>query len=438
MKVEKRYLSMPLTAQLEITDFCNHRCIHCYNLDSKIENRPIRKVSDKTVIACAQKLIDNGIFAVIVTGGEPLIKRELTKKVITLFRENNIRVSLNSNITLFDDDFITFLKQVKVGVLTSCPSAIPTSFEKLVGIDNYAKFEENIKKLVAMDVRCTVNMVVTKENLCEIRATAERMKQLGCRSFAVTPMGLNMDYPRLDLLLNIKEVQSVIADLLWAEETFGLKVDVLEALPKCVFSEKILSEKHSFLNRKCQAGRTAIAVSCNGDVRPCAHNSTSYGNILQEDLKTVWANMKDWRSSQYVPQECMECTWLNRCNGGCRTSAKTISNEWNGKDMWATTPLQILPPVDNKSISFLSETQFQVNHEYRYRREYDDSVVVYNMSDDIYFMVNNAFYDFIHTFKAYEKLSYNDLQKEYNISIGDKKFHDIILFLVQRKILKIV
>ncbi len=25
MQIEKKYLSIPLTAQLEITDFCNHR-----------------------------------------------------------------------------------------------------------------------------------------------------------------------------------------------------------------------------------------------------------------------------------------------------------------------------------------------------------------------------------------------------------------------------
>ncbi|MBR3551712.1 MAG: radical SAM protein, partial [Bacteroidales bacterium] len=133
MKVEKRYLSLPLTAQLEITDFCNHRCIHCYNLDSAIENRPMRKVSDETVLACAQKLIDNQVFGVIVTGGEPLLKKELTKKVILLLKENRTRVSLNSNLTLADDDFIQFLKEQKVGVLTSCPSGDADSFSRLVG-----------------------------------------------------------------------------------------------------------------------------------------------------------------------------------------------------------------------------------------------------------------------------------------------------------------
>ena len=84
MKIEKRYLSLPLTAQLEVTDFCNHRCIHCYNLDSEIKNRPMRQVGDETVLKCAQTLIDNKIFGVIVTGGEPLIKKELTKQVISL------------------------------------------------------------------------------------------------------------------------------------------------------------------------------------------------------------------------------------------------------------------------------------------------------------------------------------------------------------------
>ena len=192
MKIEKKYLSSPLTAQLEITDFCNHRCIHCYNLDSKIENRPDRKIKDEMVIDCAQKLIDCQIFNVVITGGEPLINKELTKKVIMLFRENNINVSLNSNLTLLDDDFITFLKQAKIHVLTSCPSANPVSYEKMTGIDNYTIFETNVKKLLLEDIRVIVNMVITKDNFCEIRTTAEKMKELGCKSFTATPMGLNI------------------------------------------------------------------------------------------------------------------------------------------------------------------------------------------------------------------------------------------------------
>ncbi len=438
MHIEKKYLSLPLAAQLEITDFCNHKCIHCYNLDSNVENRPARKVSDETVIACAQKLIDNKIFTVVITGGEPLIKKDLTKDVITRLCANNIKVSLNSNITLFDDEFIEFLKQSKVGVLTSCPSAIPSSFGKLTGTDNYVAFENNLKKLVNAGIRFTVNMVVTKDNLNEIRSTAERLKQLGCRSFAATPMGLNVDYPRFDLLLTTNEVQKVIADLLWAEEILGLKVDVLEALPKCLFSDKILSEKHAFLNRKCQAGRTGIAVSCSGDVRPCAHNPTTYGNILQEDIKSVWAKMSDWRSSQYVPEDCKECTWVNRCNGGCRTSAKTIHGEWSSKDMWATKPIKTMPPKQNNPILLSTDTKLKINHDFLHRQEDENAVLVYNTNNDIYFMISQAYHDFIVELQKYDVITYNELLQKYETNVEDKHFRDVVSFLVQKNMLKIV
>lgn len=433
MLTEKRYLSLPLTAQLEVTDFCNHRCIHCYNLDSEIKNRPVRKVDDETVLACAQKLIDNQIFSVIVTGGEPLLKKELTKKVIRLLKANNTRVSLNTNLTLADDDFISFLKEQNVGVLTSCPSGVAGSFAKLVGIDNYSVFEANITKLVAAGVRFTVNMVVTKDNLQEVRITAEKMKALGCKSFAATPMGLNVEYPRLDLLLSVDEVRAVIADLLWIEETLKMRVDVLEALPKCVFPDEVLKGKHAFLNRKCQAGRTVIAVSCDGDVRPCAHNPNSYGNLLEEDLRDIWQRMSDWRSMQYIPEECKDCAWLNRCNGGCRTSAKVFNGGWDTKDMWCTGKVTTpLPSQKKQPMDLNPEARLKMTENIRIRPEGEDAYLIYNKEDDVYFMVNGVFYDFIRMLQEKKEFRYGelcDMQKP-------EQVYNACSFLLNKKVLK--
>ena len=432
-------MSLPLTAQLEVTDFCNHRCIHCYNLDSEIKNRPMRQVDDETVLKCVQKLVDNKIFSVIVTGGEPLINKELTKKVIRLLKGNKTRVSLNSNLTLADDDFIHFLKEQKVGVLTSCPSGETDSFSRLTGTDNYSLFETNIKKLVSVGVRFTVNMVVTKENLHEIRQTAENMKALGCKSFAATPMGLNVEYPRLDLLLSVEEVRQVISELLWIEKELDMKVDILEALPKCVFPESVLMEKHAFLNRKCQAGRTVIAVSCNGDVRPCAHNPYSYGNILKEDLRDIWQKMSDWRSALYVPQECMDCTWLNHCNGGCRTSAKVFNGGWNKKDMWCTGRLAF--PATNcssESIELKSDIKLQFATDIIARKEDEDAYVIYNVTDDVFFMVNQAYYDFIMGLKKRSLFTIGELCETLQLSPDNTNIIDTIKFLIKKKVLKIM
>ena len=440
MKIKQKYLSLPLTAQLEVTDYCNHRCIHCYNLDSDIANRPLRKVGDDMVLACAQKLIDNKIFSVIVTGGEPLIKKELTKKVIRLLKNNSVRVALNSNLTLADDDFIAFLKEQQVGVLTSCPSGEESSFAKLVGIDNYKIFESKIKKLVDAGVRFTVNMVVTKENLHEVRITAEKMKSLGCKSFAATPMGLNVDYPRLDLLLSVEDVRNVISDLLWIEENLKMKVDILEALPKCVFPEKILSTKHSFLNRKCQAGRTVIAVSCVGDVRPCAHNPNSYGNLLHEELRDIWNKMSTWRSMEYIPEECKDCTWLNRCNGGCRTSAKVYNGDWNKKDMWCTGKLSSTPPVPHSKHNFTltQETRLQLAQNLLIRKEDEDAYLIYNMSADVFFMVNHTFYEFIVSLQKLPKITLETIYSLDCLNQEESAVKDAVSYLIKKKVLKLL
>lgn len=440
MKIEQKYLSLPLTAQLEITDFCNHRCIHCYNLDSDISNRPLRKVSDDTVLACAKKLIDNKIYSVIVTGGEPLIKKELTKKVIRLLKDNSIRVALNSNLTLADDDFIKFLQEQQVGVLTSCPSGAESSFAKLVGINNYKIFETKIKKLVEAGVRFTVNMVVTKENLHEIRLTAERMKFLGCKSFAATPMGLNVDYPRLDLLLSVEDVQKVISDLIWIENNLNIKVDILEALPKCVFPQSILTEKHSFLNRKCQAGRTVIAVSCMGDVRPCAHNPTIYGNLFDEELNEIWMKMSAWRSMKYIPEECQGCAWLNRCNGGCRTSAKVFNGDWDKKDMWCTGKLSLTPPVrqNRQNLNLTLDTKLQLAKKIYIRKEDDDAYLIYNMSDDIFFMVNHSFYELIVSIQKLSNVTFGDICKIEGFIQEECAMKDAVSYLINRKVLKLI
>lgn len=435
MRVVKQYLSLPLSAQIEVTDFCNHRCIHCYNLDSELKNRPSRIVDDDIVLACVQKLIDNSIFSVIITGGEPLIKKDLTKKIICLLKENNTRVSLNSNLTLADDEFIGFLKEQKVSVVTSCPSGLASSFSKLVGVDNYSVFEDNLKKLVSADVHFTVNMVVTKENLHEIRTTAEKMSALGCKSFAATPMGLNVEYPRLDLLLNIDEVRAVITELLWIEDNLKMNVDILEALPKCVFPTEVLHSRHSFLNRRCQAGRTTIAVSCNGDVRPCAHNPYSYGNILKENLRDIWDNMSAWRSMQYVPEECKDCVWLSHCNGGCRTSAKVFNGGWDKKDMWCDgRPSISVPKFKQSEIVLNKETILSVAENIRTRQESEDAFVIYNEDDDVYFMVNQGFFEFIKYIQDKKEITIGDIDYPQN-NIGT--IIDMCTFLVNKKLLTI-
>lgn len=437
MRIEKTSLRKPLTAQLEITDQCNHLCEHCYNLDSDVTNRPHRKVDDETVLRCADALIRNEIFSVVVSGGEPLIKKGLTKKVITRFIENNIDVHLNSNIVLIDDDFIDFIAKNNITLLTSCPSSNSESFRKITGQDNYIRFEYNLKKLLSAGIRVAVNMVVTKTNKHEICKTAKDLISLGVRAFAATPMGLNVDYPRKDLLLDISEITEVVDTLVSIHKEFNIHVDIMEALPKCIFSKEVLESDFAFLKRRCQAGRNVISVSCNGDVRPCAHNNDVYGNILQDSIEVIWEKMRKWRENKFVPNKCLGCGYVDRCLGGCRTSAYAYNGEWDAPDFWSRSPLDTLPKKCVDKIHIKESDTYSVNTNIVFRKDGDDLYVVYNKKDDCYLMVNESLFSLIELLLAEGTSTFGSLMSCLNVSESSKSFQDTMNWLIKNRILLI-
>ena len=193
MNFKIKQLSAPIMAHLELTNQCNHRCIHCYKLSSDIINRPIDNTDDELIFSNAQKLIDGGILQIIITGGEPLMKGGLVKRIILLAKEHDVIVSLNTNLTLLDNDMVEFLKETKTRILVSCPSSIRYSYEAITQTNNLQCFENNLSKVIKAGVKTAVNMVVMKNNLSEIRDTAKRIQQLGCVAFCVTPVALNME-----------------------------------------------------------------------------------------------------------------------------------------------------------------------------------------------------------------------------------------------------
>lgn len=432
-------LSRPLSAQFEITNRCNHRCKHCYTLDSDTNNRPQEESSDDVVLSCAKKIVENELFSVVITGGEPLTKRNLSEQIIELFSHHSIKINLNSNITLFDENFITFLKKHRVSLLTSCPSSEANSFRELVGVDTFPLFKKKLRLVLDADIPCTVNMVVTRDNVSEIRETAKWFKQMGGKSFAVTPMSLNMTYPRFDLLLSSNELGEVIHQILWCEKEYDLKIDILEALPKCAFPEDVLKESHRFLNRKCQAARTGVAISPSGEVRPCAHNPTSYGNILETDLRDIWASMYEWRNNTFVPKECSDCAWLSKCYGGCRVNANTSHFSWQAPDIWFRSPLYEKP--QKKNDVFINPTDDQIlliNHSLRFRKEEEGLVVGFNDRDSIYFMVNNEFFTFIKELLTFDSLSFRVMKEYFDTTFSDRNdMLRVLTFLSEKRIIKI-
>lgn len=429
------HLTRPITAQIEITDHCNFRCKHCYLLDStNLHSFP--EPNDQKVLKIAEILCNEGVFNIILTGGEPMTTPNLLKQMVDYLSSRNINVSINTNLSLLTDELIQFLIEKDIrNLLISCPSATPTLYEEITNYHHFDYFWGNLRKVINSGLNYSLNMVVSQYNKHNVIDTAKKLKELGVYKFGATPMSLNPLYPRKDLLLSNEEVRILTKDLLWIKDNLGMSIDIMEALPKCVFPKELLNKDLAFLKRRCQAGLSIIAVSSNGDVRPCTHNSDVYGNILNECLEDIWKRMAPWRTMELIPSKCKVCKYFVSCHGGCRVNAKTYHGKWDAEDVWTEYPI-CENLLLNKPIELDFDMPVRVTS-LKSRTEGTHILVCGNNSSQVA-VINEEGYRLLDFIREHEIITLREIAHLNNTSVEDKTFIDIVSYLIKRKIISYI
>ncbi|TWI68189.1 MoaA/NifB/PqqE/SkfB family radical SAM enzyme [Desulfobotulus alkaliphilus] len=88
---------------MELTERCNNRCIHCYiNQPENDAQLKVRELSTDEIKAIVKDAAGLGCMSIRFTGGEPLLREDFSE--IYLFtRRQGIRVTLFTNATLMDE-----------------------------------------------------------------------------------------------------------------------------------------------------------------------------------------------------------------------------------------------------------------------------------------------------------------------------------------------
>lgn len=141
----------------EMCNPCNLDCDYCISSDNKgIENYPYDEI-----IAFIKKIYPQ---RVVLSGGEPLIDKDLVPKV-KLLRESlpNSFISLSSNGTI-DFDFST-LKDYIDCIDISLPTLDKEVYKQMRGKDKVDQVLENINKILSHQFYTRVSCMLTKVNI---------------------------------------------------------------------------------------------------------------------------------------------------------------------------------------------------------------------------------------------------------------------------------
>ncbi len=318
-------------ALFEVTNQCNLRCKHCYKKYLGTDD-----LTPQQTTLILDKISDFGIKHLLITGGEPFLRKDLFK-IIDYALESGIEdVAINTNGTLLNNpdivhgiierlDFIS-------GIPVSFDGASPATHDFIRGAGQFDRLMKILKHSSINDLPLEVNVTLGQWNFAEFEAFFDIYDELYAQNinFGIfIPMGLGSSMK--NEVLSRQQCKNIIV---WAKDKIDLGYQVeLCSLPYSnLFVEDISGSC-------CNIFTDFITITGKGDVIPCILYDFSCGSLLEVSLDDILSTKlaKEFRTPQLMQRKmkghCEGCPTFELCKGGCHLLTYTLSNTIYDSDL---------------------------------------------------------------------------------------------------------
>lgn len=311
-------------AYLHVTDKCNLHCLGCYSfVDMRNEKEDLRKEDCFQILS---SLKDAGIKKLVISGGEPFLRKDLWE--ILKYGKEECHIQYITVITNGTLDFkayeasLSYMDEINVSVDGFSPD---TGFIRDEGImpkviESIKKFSEHLK----------VNLIITlhKRNMEYMEDYMEFAGYLGVNySFSIFTAEpdniLFQDYILSD------------GDLLFVEKK------LMELNGEVTLQDFPVDGFNLVCRKKCEAGNKLISIAADGTVYPChmLHKDRfALGNALRRSIKEIVFSKENPFQELSVDKMhgCRNCNYKYLCGGGCRGRSYLYYSVLEEKDTYCT------------------------------------------------------------------------------------------------------
>jgi radical SAM protein with 4Fe4S-binding SPASM domain len=187
-------------------------------------------------------------------------------------------------------------------------TAIPGSFARSVAA---------VGHLERAGVLVHTNTTINGDNLHE----CARMPAFVARVLGNSKFSMNLIVPTGSAALNRRlvvkysEIGPHLDEIAGESERHGVEFMWYSPTPMCLYNPVA----KGLGNKGCSACDGLLSVGANGDVIPCASYDESVGNLLEQDVETVWQSRRArfHRHKFLSHPQCRECDNFDICNGAC-------------------------------------------------------------------------------------------------------------------------
>lgn len=318
-----RSLHYPPVVFWEVTDQCNHNCIHCFNYwrtdKQALANSCLK--TEEEYLAIAKRILQQKPVRVIFTGGEPLIAFKQLRPALELLHENRVNLSFNTNAALLTEEIAEFFARHRIGMFISFPSCKMEEFDRIVDCPGaFSRVGKALELAKRHFLFFSFNMVVSRINLGSIFDTAQYLKN----TFAINRLSVTRVSTPINAIdrfgeyfLSPEDLNSYMLQCVRARRELNVEITVASPLTPCSITSQEAFDLFAFAGG-CEAGKTSYVISAAGKVRACARDFEEYGDFMTEPFDRIWERMASWRDDTFIPTECADCAHKSRCRGGCR------------------------------------------------------------------------------------------------------------------------
>jgi hypothetical protein len=180
----------PIGAKLELTYHCNLRCGFCYTDSPRRTLARTAEMDDEAWRRIVTEVIDLGAIEVVLTGGEPLLRREVTLEAAERISESGAMVTLNTNGWFLDDEAADRLAAAGARVHVSIDGASAELHDASRGVPgSWRRATDAVAMLLERGVRVQVVHVITPRNAATFPDFLDQMRILAPTSVRATLVG---------------------------------------------------------------------------------------------------------------------------------------------------------------------------------------------------------------------------------------------------------
>ena len=310
----------PLAGNFELTPRCNFNCRMCYvHLTAEEQKSRGEELTADEWLAIAEQARSQGMLFLLITGGEPLIRTDF-QYILTELKKMGIMISINSNASLIDDDWIEFFRHEPPSRFNiTLYGSSNAAYERLCGRPMFDRVVGNIKSLKDLGIDVKLNASMTPYNIDDMEGIYAIAEELGTpiqmASYMFPPVRRDETLAGSNDRFSFCEAAE--CSLRWdklrfSDEEFAARAKAMKdgiAVDESDVCEGTPGEKMA-----CRAGRSSFWINWRGVMTPCGMMVRPEFSVPEIGFSEAWERTKAATALIRLPQECVNCRYKHICH----------------------------------------------------------------------------------------------------------------------------